>query len=276
MPIFELSLKTINMLFRHLLLLAASFCLFACGNNSAEPDAAAITGNPPAEGFDLAGSDPQAIELADSVMAAMGGRANWDATRYIFWNFFGARTLLWDKTGKKARVESMRDSSIYLVDLETGESRVKMYGEEQTSADTLAKYGENGMSMWINDSYWLVMPYKLKDSGVTLKYVGQDTTQAGTMAEVLQLTFQEVGRTPNNKYLVYVDPATKLVNQWEYFANATDTEPRFSLPWTDYKPYGNILLSGSRGERKLTDIAVYDAVPESAFTSFDPVDLTSE
>ncbi|MCB0633879.1 MAG: hypothetical protein KDD15_29310 [Lewinella sp.] len=248
-------------------------CLFSCGNNLDDADAGADSANPPAEGFDLTDSDPQAIALADSVMLAIGGRKNWDDTRYLYWNFFGARTLLWDKLGKKARVESIRDSSVYLVDIASGESRIKMYGKEQTSADTLAKYGERGMGMWINDSYWLVMPFKLKDSGVTLKYMGQDTTKAGEMAEVLQLTFKEVGNTPNNKYLVYVDPGSKLVTQWEYFGNAADAEPRFSLPWTDYKEYGSIMLSGGRGERALTDIAVFEEVPESAFTSFDPVDL---
>lgn len=261
------------MLIRSLFFLGACLCLLACADNTAETATDAVIGNPAAEGFDEAGSDPQAIALADSVMAAMGGRQNWDDTRYLSWNFFGSRRLLWDKTGKKARVESLRDSAIYLVDIATGESRIKMYGEEQTHPDTLAKYGERGMGMWINDSYWLVMPFKLKDSGVTLNYLGQDTTQAGNMAEVLQLTFKEVGNTPNNKYLVYVDPATKLVSQWDFFTNADDEAPRFALPWNDYNKHGSILLSGNRGQRELTDIAVLQEVPESAFSSFDPVVL---
>lgn len=259
------------MLLRTLLFFCSCMFLFACSNSGHETEA--ITGNPPAEGFNAAGSDPQAIALADSVMAAMGGRQNWDDTRYLYWNFFGARTLLWDKHNKKARVESLRDSSIHLVDIATGESRIMMYGEEQTHPDSLAKYGKRGMSWWINDAYWLVMPFKLKDSGVTLKYLGQDTTIAGKMAEVLQLTFEAVGNTPQNKYLVYVDPETKLVSQWDFFTNATDDKARFALPWKNYNPHGSILLSGDRGERQLTDIAVLDEVPVSAFTSFDPVDL---
>ena len=39
----------------------------------------------------------------------------------------------------------------------------------------------------------------------TLKYIGQDTTQAGVPSEVLQLTFQNVGNTPDNMYQVWVD-----------------------------------------------------------------------
>jgi hypothetical protein len=32
---------------------------------------------------------------------------------------------------------------------------------------------------WINDAYWLVMPWKLQDPGVTLSYVKTDTLQMG-------------------------------------------------------------------------------------------------
>ena len=42
-------------------------------------------------GFDAAGSDLKAIEIADRVMDAMSGRNAWENTRYIKWNFFGCR-----------------------------------------------------------------------------------------------------------------------------------------------------------------------------------------
>ena len=40
----------------------------------------------------------------------------------------------------------------------------------------LARQVPAGGNDWINDLYWLVMPFKLKDSGVTLKCLGEDTT----------------------------------------------------------------------------------------------------
>lgn len=71
-------------------------CLAAgCNRESGEKQVQLY--NPPAEGFDLAHSDPAAVELADSIMAAMGGRKNWDKTRFISWNFFGRRNLVWDR-----------------------------------------------------------------------------------------------------------------------------------------------------------------------------------
>ncbi|GAB3541010.1 hypothetical protein GCM10027443_39700 [Pontibacter brevis] len=229
--------------------------------------------NPPMEGFNMAASDPKAVQIADSVMAAQGGRKNWDDTRYISWNFFGNRKLLWDKQTGNVRVEHVKDDTKILVNINTGEGRVYKDGAEVTQPDSLAKYLQKGKEAWINDSYWLVMPYKLKDSGVTLKHLGEETTQEGQPADVLQLTYENVGVTPENKYKVYVDKNTHLVTQWAFFRNANDSEPAFVMPWKDYQSYGQIKLSGDRGQAKITDIKVLEEVPESAFTSFEPVNL---
>ena len=61
--------------------------------------------NPPAKGFNTAASDPKAISVADQAMTAMGGRKNWDATRYITWRFFGFRLHVWDKWTGDIRFE---------------------------------------------------------------------------------------------------------------------------------------------------------------------------
>lgn len=248
--------------------------LAACGTDTPASETEIIADdNPPAAGFDAAGSDARAIELADSVMVALGGRRAWDNTRYLGWNFFGSRKLLWDKHEQRVRIESLRDSSIYLVDLQNlANSKINHQGQVLTHADSIAKYAKRAEGMWINDSYWLVMPFKLKDSGVTLKHLGSDSTQAGTSAEVLQLTFRDVGNTPQNKYLVYVDTATYLPVQWDYYAEAQADTARFSSPWEEYRRFGNILLSGKRGQRGITEIAVYEEVPAAAFESLEPVD----
>lgn len=229
--------------------------------------------NPPAAGFNIQESDAKAMQIADEVMQALGGRPNWDNTRYITWNFFGRRKLLWDKWQGDVRIEV--DSTIYLVNINNNTGKVKKGGEVLTHPDSLKKYVERGISIWINDSYWLVMPYKLKDSGVTLKYMGEHNTAEGKPADVLQLTFQNVGRTPENKYWVYVDKDSRLITQWEYYQKYTDEKASMTTPWENYNKEGNILLSGGRGDnRQMKDIAVYKKVPESAFTSFDVVDYS--
>ncbi|MTI33052.1 hypothetical protein [Xanthovirga aplysinae] len=231
--------------------------------------------NPPMAGFDEKNSDQEAIAIADEVMKAMGGRQNWDETRYISWNFFGARQLIWDKWKGDVRIEYPKKDLKILVNIHNLKGRVWKGTEEVTQSDSLAKYLQKGKSIWINDSYWLCLPFKLKDSGLTLKYMGErEDQEENAIDDVLELTFDKVGDTPQNKYRVYVDRENHLVSAWEYFPNTTDKEASFSTPWKDYQQYGKILLSGNRGEKELKDIRVFKELPESVFTSFEELDLS--
>ncbi|WP_338876658.1 hypothetical protein WBJ53_13475 [Spirosoma sp. SC4-14] len=230
--------------------------------------------NPPAQGFDLAGSDPKAIQLADQVMQAMGGRKAWDNTHIIAWNFFGVRKLVWDKWSGDVRVDNLRDDQTVILNINNNQGRVFRNGKEITEPDSIAKYVKQGKSAWINDSYWLFMPFKLKDSGVTLKYLGDDATKDGKPADVIQLTFKNVGNTPDNKYKVWVDKQSHLVTQWAHYTKFTDEQPRFTLPWADYQRHGDILLSGERGDRDITDIMVFSGLPGEVFSDFTRTDFS--
>ena len=227
------------------------------------------TPNPAAEGFNLLGSDARAVSLADEVMEAQGGRQAWDETRYLGWTFFGRRKLLWDKWTGDVRIEVIGQPTVYLVNVNTRTGRVQKDGLELTQPDSLAKYVEQGIRIWINDSYWLCMPYKLKDSGLTLRYLGDTLlTAAGQEAHWLELTFAGVGVTPDNKYHVAVDKTSRLVTEWRFFTRYDDPSPRFSTPWADYQLYGRILLSGNRGEWQLSDISAPERVDPRVFVDF--------
>lgn len=238
--------------------------LLAAGRAGAED-------NPAAPGFDQAGSDPRAIAVADQVMARLGGRRNWDQTRYLTWRFFDKRRHVWDKWTGDLRFEE--GDRLVLMNLNTRQGQAWKAGEKVADPDTLAAELDRAYRAWVNDSYWMFMPYKLKDTGVTLSYKGVGQTAAGRPADVLVLTFKDVGVTPQNKYEVYVDQQDHLVRQWAYFPQATDPAPAFVGPWDNWQQYGHILLSDERGERKHTEIAVFEALPPAVFGSPAPVDL---
>lgn len=258
-------------------ILLSTFLLFlfcACQNGSTGETSASASDeiNPPLEGFNAAASDPQAIAIADEVMEAMGGRQNWDSTHYISWNFFGQRKLVWDKRSGNVRIDIPQEDVHILLNInQDGEGQVMKAGKIIENPDSLQKYLALGKDMWVNDSYWLIMPYKLKDSGVTLNYLGEDITQQGHPADVLQVLFEKREGSPQKKYYIYVDKEQKLVTQWAYYPNAQDSVPEFSTPWADYQQYGSILLSRNRGERSLSEIAVYKELPKIVFTSLIPV-----
>jgi hypothetical protein len=246
-----------------LFFLAISLVAISCGRETKSS-----TGNPPAEGFDLAHSDPAAVELADSIMIAMGGRENWDNTRFISWNFFGRRNWNWDKKMNRVRIESLKDSTVYLANLNTDEGRVSVKGLEITDPDSLKKMLKKAKSMYYNDMYWLAMPYKLKDSGVTLKYLGEDTLK-GNRYNVLQLMFEQVGDTPENKYKVYVDVKEKLVRYWAYYKDNRQDTANFIRPWDNYQKLGNIMLSGDRSDGAgPKSVKVDENLPDKTFTEF--------
>ena len=240
--------------------------------------------NPPAKGFNSKDSDPAAVALADLTMKAMGGRKAWDETRYITWNFFGSRKHVWDKQTGDVRIEwTDRESGaklLVLMNINTLKGRAWRAGNEITEPKALAEMLKQGKSKWINDGYWLFMPYKLKDTGVTLKMAERDKSNTDSTTVAIELTFENVGNTPQNKYHVYIGLKNHLVQKWEYFANADDDEPRFAIPWKNWKRYGRIMLSGDRGERngkprEISDIAVFDELPESIFNYPKAVNLSN-
>lgn len=249
-----------------------AIAFYNCDNKNADGKAGTLNSahaNPPALGFNLDDSDVEAIAIADDVMEAMGGYKNWKETRYISWNFFGRRSLLWDKWTGDVRIEIPDSKEIILVNVNDSTGKAMVDGKEIAKTDSLQeKYLNKAVTIWINDSYWLVMPFKLKDSGVTLKYKGTAQTLDSTTAKMLQLTFENVGLSPEHKYNVYVDTTTNLVCQWDYFDNNEKDTANFSTPWKDYAEYGKIKLSGNRGRGQLTDIKVLEEVDVQRFTTF--------
>ncbi|QMU30675.1 hypothetical protein [Adhaeribacter radiodurans] len=216
------------------------------------------------------GSDEQALALADKVIKNMGGMKNWNNTRYIAWSWRD-QYHIWDKYENKFRYE--KDTLVVISDLNTKQGTVyskgKVLADEAKRQEILNKQ----YAVWANNSYWFLMPFKLRDNGVTLKYKGEGKTQTGADADLIELTFQNVGVTPNNRYIIAIDKKAGLVTEWSYFKNASDEKPGFTRPWTDYQKYGKILISSGRGDEKMNmkDIVVSQNINSDLFNSPTPV-----
>ena len=214
------------------------------------------------------GSSERAIEIAQATVRAMGGWEALDATRFVSWKFFGRRQHYWDRHTGDIRIESERDgvTTVILMNIHSREGRVFRDGVE-LQGDELAEMLGSGHQVWVNDSYWMFMPYKLLDPGVTLGYVGERATAEGNEAWVLDLTFGEgVGYTPGNRYHVYVGKDSGLVEQWDFYADASAAEPNFAGPWKAWETFGRIKLATNHGRDADWEIAVHDAFPEGLLT----------
>jgi len=223
----------------------------------------------------LAASDPEAVKIAERTLEAMGGGDAWQATRFLRFNFFGFRLHHWDRYTGRHRLEGeTRDGDAYVVlhNIGTREGQVWVNGELK-SGEAADEWLERAYGAWINDTYWLLMPYKLQDPGVELAYDGEEEIE-GKVYDKLKLTFDKVGLTPGDTYWAYVNRETGLMDRWAYFLESydEDREPTHWL-WLDWQDYGGIKLSPLRrnvedgSERPLGELAVFDDLPDAVFTS---------
>jgi|GEM_PF-522070 len=156
---------------------------------------------------------------------------------------------------------------------------------------------------FLNETYWLLMPLKMRDPGVNLDYDGEKKIDR-QIYDVLKLTFENVGLTPGDTYWAYVNRETHLIDRWEYIledgaprpddravekdnelsdGEKGKTEPAASKSaspaspvrsvwiWKDWQSYGPVKLATTKTmpNRSLSivlkNIEVLSSMPESEF-----------
>ena len=177
----------------------------------------------------LVGAAEDAAHLADAVWKASGGE-NWSRVKAIDFTFVvekAGTTLLsaehhWDVVAQTDRVRwKGKDVTVNLA-------------EPGTDEDAKAAYAR-----WVNDSYWLLAPLKLKDRGVNLSVEGKKTID-GAEREVLRLSFDKVGLTSDDNYRLYIDPKTNLVSSWDYMPKPGESK---HATWNGYQESGGLTLA---------------------------------
>ena len=215
-------------------------------------------------------SDPKARQIAEATIEAMGGMDEWNDRRYFVWDIFG-ESHYWDKWNGDFRWEA--DSLTVLMNIESKTGDAWIDGSKVDDSAQEKQILDRAYQRWVNNSYWVIMPFKLLDPGVMLDYVGMDTSAAGEVSDVIEMTFENVGLTPQNKYHVYVDRTSGMVCQWEYYRTRDDREPSIVNPWNDWKEYNGVWMSTGRGPERspVTNVSLPDELPRSVFTDPGPV-----
>jgi hypothetical protein len=211
-----------------------------CGQGTPAPDASANI------------ADPDVRRLHAAMLEAMGGARAWEQARYFEFEFAAERdgqagpgwSHRWDRWTGDHRVSGNRAGHDIVVLMNANrrdEGRAWRDGAEVTDAAALDSLRTFGYGRLINDSYWLLMPYKWTDPGVILSYDGPFTDDDGRRWERVHLRFEGVGLTPQNQYLGWINPATGLMERWSHFSRE-GADPLVN-DWTDWRPHGPILLS---------------------------------
>jgi hypothetical protein len=188
--------------------------------------------------------DPKAVALAQKTIDAMGGMEAWKQVRAIRFNFQvepqgqtpRAVKHLWDRQNGRDHVDGTIDgkATTAWVNLRTKEGQAWTEGKKLEGAE-LRKALDWAHSRWINDTYWLIMPLKTLDAGVTLKHEGEKDAH-----EILHLSFSGVGETPGDQYRAYINKQTGLMDRWEYTLQDGN---KGDWNWVEWQEFGKLKLS---------------------------------
>jgi hypothetical protein len=237
--------------------------------------------------------DTRADSVASRLMQAHGADA-FSSAPYLRFTFAvetpkGTRVIgrhLWDRTTGDYRVEwtGGPDSSyVALVNVRSvaegvPEGIVYLNGEklEGDAAQTARKqaYGR-----FVNDTYWLLAPLKVFDSGVNRAYAADSSTAEH---DVLHLTFGEVGLTPGDEYWFYVSTETGQLDRWAFHlqgmsADAPARQYRWTADTTLTAPDGPVTLAtrkeavGAEQAILTHDLALPSSPPDGAFSNPEPM-----
>lgn len=137
----------------------------------------------------------QAERLTDKIQKAINQKA-WDSTAAISFTFMGNHHYLWDKKNNLVLVQWSTNKVFYNNQTLEGiayKDGAKLSGATKIDAIATANKYFN------NDSFWLIAPFKLRDSGTTRSLVMQDNHEA------LMVTYNSGGSTPGDSYVWILD-----------------------------------------------------------------------
>lgn len=184
--------------------------------------------------------------LADLIMKGAGGEKAWENSRYLSFTFepqrdgktLTSRSHLWDRYVGDCRFETTTpDKQPLLVLFNLNNKTGRAYINKQPAPDSLQKkYVDEAYQAFINDSYWLIAPAKLKDKGVMISEENAETID-GKKCRVLHLRFDGVGLTPGDQYWLYADAGNGRIVRWKFLLEGQKTSSAFN--WIDYRDIGN-------------------------------------
>ena len=222
-------------------------------------------------------------------MQAMGGLEAWEKTRFIHFELavekggttVARRVHLWDRWRGRLRYEDKDTGGapfVVLLDLNGRQGEAYRGGARLDQRDAKPLL-DQAYEAWINDTYWLLMPYKMKDPGVRLHDAGE-VSEAGQVYDRVLLTFDQVGLTPGDRYWAHLNRKTHLMDRWSYILQ---DDPPQSAPtvwdWRNWSRYGGILLSPEKASARKEGsirilhpiLEVLDSLPDAYLTDPAPV-----
>jgi hypothetical protein len=146
---------------------------------------------------------PEAEVLTDKMFTALNKQA-WDQTGWIKWTFKDKHHFIWDRSREMVLVKW--DDKEVTLNLKDQSGKVMENGKEVTG-DAATAHRKSAWSMFCNDSFWLIAPYKARDKGTERSVVALENGGRGLMVK-----YTDGGVTPGDSYLWTLDEAGTPLN----------------------------------------------------------------
>lgn len=126
-------------------------------------------------------AQPTSLALKQAIWDGLGGKAQWDNTRYLMFSCTGphrllgsgVRTYIYDKEIDKCRLEATTNTGqrlVAIVDIAKKDGKVYLEGNE-TEATEAAELLAEIQSLFYKDAGPLFFPILLTDAGVDIRFV---------------------------------------------------------------------------------------------------------
>jgi len=193
----------------------------------------------------LHAAGPAAVEIARSMMQAMGGEAAWQKARYIRFDFNVtirsqvniARKYLWDKQTGRCRLEDKSATgqpAVVLFNVHGQKGTAYVDGKPLEGAGATAAI-QGAQRTFRTDRDWLDLPWRWLDAGVHLRYAGEKSLKEQPF-DVVELTVDQPGGANAVRYTAYVSRRTHLLEH-------STVDPDTSLWDWQYTTTGSIRLA---------------------------------
>ncbi|WP_299391835.1 hypothetical protein [uncultured Gelidibacter sp.] len=164
----------------------------------------------------------QAEQLATKMLNALDSEA-YQNTNYLEWTFKKRHHFKWNKAENTCEVY-WKDYKVTL-DLKNPSKSEAFQNEQKVNSKEAQELIEKAISYFNNDSFWVVAPYKVFDSGTERRVVTLDDG-----SEALLVTYTSGGTTPGDSFLWHLDDSGK---------------PKSFQMWVDILPIGGLEASWS-------------------------------
>ena len=173
----------------------------------------------------------EAEQLADEMLRTLNKQA-FDSLEYIEFTYVGVHSYEWDVKNNQVTV-AWDDQRVFL--------------DLNQSIDGYSLLQYKAYEYFINDTFWLIAPFKVRDAGVQRSIVDLDQNRG------LLVTYTSGGVTPGDSYLWIIDEKGYPVAWKLWTSNVPIGGLEFT--WAGWKKLNNVWFS-TLHESTILDLAV--------------------